>query len=739
MSSREAEAFTIQSAHKTILENVDTLRSQRSGLVLDISRMHDEMIALSKRLDSVRKQGEEEVVRISSERSLAQKQIEELKLEASRVRNHIDGLEPVKRHLEVSISDRQTQLERIENRLSEARTVAEEYATQIDQAKTLWTEVVRRTQDETRSLEQLRAETCRLEPDRKEALELNTHIKRLKLEDSILVATVDELRRAEQELRTKVAALTSAIESQKQREIDIMKAQHEADLVLARTRLEHEVLMNRSIEIRNDNENYVRKTNELETRKAILEKDIIEAQARLHQFEASLEPLREQANQRENELRRVETEIIDARNNLKDLTLQVTEREKRIDALSERHDELMVENRRIEAIVATLHQQEMVFRKKIIEAQNESQQVESEANQARFSLGELNNEIVRNRAINERFATENTALQEAVTRIQEELARLTAEKTKTISETDRSLDKRNSAERELQEVANKTAELNSHSDFLEKQIEDHKRTVAALVTKSSDLETSNTELESTKEALKHELMALKHEKDATEISISESRKSLEEVKNVVEGLRNKQSELTTVQSRVRDLLRHEEQLKASLAQELRTEKMIADRVAKLEHQENQVLGRIDNARNVLAQLEQNQRGFTSTNAELQIKLDQITKSTEEALKKRESLAAILSRETEAVRLARADLREIEEIKNAKLREIEALRNTIGTHTTQPAANLETTNSVASAGNTNPPAPQPNASQQIRADAEKTLEALRRHLDGIIPKRDPSKS
>jgi chromosome segregation ATPase len=734
MASYEAEAFTIQSAHKTILENVDTLRTQRAGLVTDISRMHDEVITLSKRLESIRMQGENELQKISSEKDLAQKNIDDLRQESSRLRNHIDALDPVKRHLEVSIHDRQIQLERVENRLSEARSVAEEYATQIDQAKTLWHEVVRRTQDETKHLELLRTETSSLEPHRKEAGELSASIKRLKLENSILVATVDELRKAEQELRAKLSSINIEYENQKQRELSTLKALHEADLVLARTRLEHEMLVERGDDIRRTNETFSEKNIELETRKALLEKDIIEAQARHHQLEASLDPLREMAQQREAELRRVDTEIADSRSTLKDLSLQVTEREKRIDSLSERHDELLVENRRMETIIDSLHQQETSYRAKISDAQTLSQKTESDLNQARFTLGELNNEIIRNRAINERFATENTALQEAVTQTQSELARLTAEKTKVISETDRSLEKRAETERQLQIQSQKTQELTAQSERLQQEIEERKQAVSALLNQHSEQKILGDSLHADIEHMRATLAALKHEKDAVNTSLESSRQTLEETKNALEGLRNKQAELTTVQSRVRDLLRREELVKSSLAQQLRTEKAIEERVAKLEHQENQVLSRIDSARNNLTQLEQNQNNLAATTGELQTKLDNIIKTTEEALRKRDGIMNILKRETDAIQQARMDLREIEDIKNAKLREIELLVQ-------PPAAPMadakeasprksESENAISESTQ----APPLHSSEQVRADAEKTLESLRRHLEGILPKR-----
>ncbi len=733
MSSRDSEAFTIQSAHKTILENVDTLRTQRAGLVNDLSRMHDEVITLSKRLESIRVHGEQELAVITAEKTGSQKNIEELKQELSRLRNHIDGLDPVKRHLESSINDRHAQLERIESRLTESRTVAEEYANQIGQAKLLWNEVVRRTQDETKLLEQLREQTSHLEPNRKEAVELAGHIKRLKVEDSILIAAVDELRKAETDLRSKVAALTANLEAQKQREIEIMRYQHEADLVLAKTRLEHEVLATRSVEIRKDNEAYVEKTNELAARKAILERDIIDAQARLHQFEASLEPLRELALQREQELRRVDSEIADSRSNLKDLTMQVTEREKRIDTLSQRHDEILVENRRIETVVGNLHQQEAVYRKKIQDTQAESQKLESELNTARFSLGELNNEIIRNRAVNERFVTENGALQEAVTQIQGDLARLIAEKTKVISETERSLEKRLEAERERDVFVNKTHELQGHFEHLQREVETSSRSFQGNLEKNNELKTSIESMKTEIDRQQSVLVGLKHEKDATQMTLVETRKSLEEVKASVEALRNKQSELVTVQSRVRDLLRKEESIKANLANESRTEKAISERITKLEQQENQILTRIDSARGNLTQLEQNQRALSSTNSELQIKLDQVTKTCEEAIRKRESLMAIVAHESEAVRQARADLREIEEIKNTKLRELEAMNQ--GPRPVQRFRDAVAPDATAS---TDVQAAPVNPSQQVREDAEKTLESLRRHLDGILPKRDPSK-
>jgi chromosome segregation ATPase len=369
--------------------------------------------------------------------------------------------------------------------------------------------------------------------------------------------------------------------------------------------------------------------------------------------------------------------------------------------------------------------------------------VESNLNQTRFALSELGNEIVRNRAINERFATENTALQEAVTQTQAELARLTVEKTKVISETDRSLEKRAEAERERQTTTQKTNELISQSEKLQQEISAREQTISKLEQEQLEQKTENEKLLASIEQIRATLAALKHEKEVVSITLEENRSTLEEAKTAVEAMRNKQAELNTIQLRVRELAHKEESLKGSVASHARTEKAVAERIAKLEQQENQVLSRIDLARSNVAQLEQTQANLSTKNAELQVKLNHIVQTTDEAIEKRDSITSILKRETTAVQQARLDLREIETIKNGKLREIEALKlsQPRPAHSAETReTSTQTTDSPLPQGENSPQElPGGNTSQHVRAEAEKTLESLRRHLDGIITKRPPSKS
>jgi chromosome segregation ATPase len=726
MSQSEVEAIALQSIHNAILENVESLRTQRAGLVADISRMNDDLIEISKRLEDVRNRYGEEMTRASNEKGSLIEEIQVLRAEAVRLRQTIDGMDPIKKHIEGSISDKQMQLMRLEGRVEEARQVAEEYASQIDQARTLWNEIVGRATDETRRFDEMQKMVAEFEPHKREILELEQKLRRMRVEEADLRTAVEKASLEEADVRTRLSSLTLSYEDQKKRELDFLRKQNEAELALAKARLEHDTLMARSVELKKQNLFLNEKISHGTERKTYLDQEIQNLQGRLKGYQTSLEPLKEMIGQKEIELRRLNEELDAGRSNLRNVTSQVSDREKRIDTLMTRHEEVVAENKALDTLVGALKRQEFEYREKILIAQGQQSELEKDLARRREELGKLVSDVNNYRSQSERAQQETATLKQALSQVKSEVSEAQACKTALQNDCEQLFLQQNEARSEIERLTGESREMDRRIEAAQteqtKLQSDSKQIRDAIAQGRQETLAVKAEVE----RVHKELAALDADRSAAEQVLLELNERIEKGKTSCEVLRNREAELAVVTARIRDLVKREEILKTSLGNTHRNEKAAMDRVAGLERQEGEVLGRIENGRQNLARLEETQKELSEKVNAVEKRLEKSVASLEEMNRKREGVAELLKRDAEAVRQAREHLREIEEFRNQKIREIESMRESAIAAVRSREAGERRDSAL------------PASSAQIRAEAEKTLESLRKHLDSVLPRKEPDK-
>lgn len=728
MNQGPARVHEFPSMLNNLSDEVSDLRAQRAGLVADIAKLNDELLALSQKLEQARKNSASEISDAERLRQESLATARQLRQEGQALRQAIDSLEPKKRHLEAEVADRQAQLERQTKEANDLRRTVSEYEKQLTEARDLWTEVIHHLDDDTKKLESARREVEQLEPRRVEAKMLDDRIQKAKLEH---YQVTEELRRIESdagEARGKLATLEANLDSRRREEMDLLRGHNEMELANTKLRLEREHLEGRIGDLKAEFRNLTEQVDQILEKKIHAEKDLQQTAFRLKAYQASVEPLRESIEQKQKEQERLGRDIDNARGVLREISDQTLDREKRLDLLTERMTEMQGIIHRHESTIESLHREENELRTQLEKRKLALAAAEREHEEVRRGTSQLEKQRAD-------LELDLRAQREVVARLDEEILRLQ----KDISHLDgrrQELDKqcgelegqRDELQAQKQKTVHEIERLQSEAGSLQTSISEATARLDTIHAAREQLQESNVDLERQLAKNRDALAKIETEIAERTANLNDLRERVHLVESDIERLRQEENrekerhlkletrtheisaEIANREARLQELQDQDRFAKASLAGTHKRKEELLETIRQLESQESALLGRIDSARQELGRTEEARRACDEKIEHLSRKIRKLDDIIQGGLRRREALAASLKREGEAIAQARERLRELETQKAEKLNELQSLR-------LAPRESGESGESPQ----------QLDESARIRADAERTLTSLRRRL------------
>lgn len=737
MNHSQAKVHEFPSILCSLQDEVAELRSQRANLVSDIARLNDDLLRVTQKIEDGRRNHTREQEDTQREIGSLQNQERRLRTECNALKQTIESHEPRRRHLEADIADRQGQIERQQKESTELLKNIGEYEHQLADAKELWINVVKQLEDDTRKLETTRTQTEQLENRRVEAQLLEEKIQKAKIEHFRVTEELRHIEADAEESRNRLATLESTIETKRRDELDLVRLRNELELANTKLQLERENLDDRIGDLRGEYHSLSTQVDQILEKKITAERDVQQTLFRLKSYQASVEPLRESIEQKNQEQERLLREIESSRRVLRELTDQTLDREKRLDLLSARMTEIQGIIHRNESTIETLRREEEVVRNQIekrkaalAHADGELLDVRRQTELLEATKADLELDLRAQREVMNRLADD-------ILRTQKELAHLDGRRQELDKQChDLDSDRENLAAGK-QRLTHEIDKLQSDMNSLERSIEDATARLASAQTQRQTLQESSADLERAIARAHNELEKTQNESREATNHLDSLRDRIQIVEADIDRLRGDEehererqqkmetrthevaAELATREARLTELQDQERFVKAALQATQQRKEELLETIAQLEGQESTLLTRIDSIRQDLSHTDETRKQADERIEILQKKIKKLDDLLESGMSKREALASTLRREGESIRQARERLKELESLKSSRIAEINELRKT---------AREVTVAESAPEGQTN------DETARIRADAERTLSSLRRRLQDSSPKK-----